>query len=355
MTRSSNEFKDNERYNKNVYIPGVDDVVNWVCSNSNAYCVFRPRLDGGIEYHIEFLNEKNEQTGKIAFIEIRKRYPDATDSDKYLMKASKEYFEHWSKYSVPVIGIVFNPVKQDARWINISEYLLENPNYDSTGLYIIEAPKSQMFTSENSAIFEQRVLEYKNDILNSSLNELMELFFLGEPIVKEEVLNILFSKYKWTSWFCSFAHEALRTETNSVVLRLLIHLTSHYYSHSDRFYHKYNLMPREALHLSKLSKDLVFNMDISTVEKLINVIDDDVQRGSFGQTLSVILSEVEKIAIKLFEIITTNKNGNFRYNTLYMMMYTGHQELDYYNSLLEVEYDSGIKEILENIVESLKD
>src|SRR5690242_17731954 len=122
MIKSSNVFKDNRYYVEDEYISG-DDIVNWVCSNSNAYCVFRPRLDGGIEYHLEFLNENNEQTGKIAFIEIRERYSDDIDSNKYLMKASKEYFDLWSKYSVPIIGIIYDPDAQDARWINISEYI----------------------------------------------------------------------------------------------------------------------------------------------------------------------------------------------------------------------------------------
>jgi ribosomal protein S18 acetylase RimI-like enzyme len=119
--------------------------VRSVISQVTALCREFNSSDVGIDAAIELLTDARESSGDFVLAQIKagKSY---IKNGQFFVRADRDHFETWSRYSVPVIGIVFNPDNNEARWVDISEYLLQNPEIVNQGPYTIEAPATNPFS-----------------------------------------------------------------------------------------------------------------------------------------------------------------------------------------------------------------
>jgi ribosomal protein S18 acetylase RimI-like enzyme len=114
---------------------------------TGAGLIYRPfeNTDFGVDGAIEFINENREPSGDIVLVQAKAGASFIRDND-YILKSDRNHFETWARYSLPVVGIVYNPGKKDARWVNISEHLVQNPELIASGPFHIKAPGNQRFT-----------------------------------------------------------------------------------------------------------------------------------------------------------------------------------------------------------------
>ena len=116
--------------------------------------VFRPfeKVDLGIDGTIELLTDDRQPSGDLVLIQI-KSGSSYIRGGRFYVDADKAHFETWAKYSLPVIGIVCDPSTDVARWVDISEHILQHPDAVASGPYSLEAPATQPFSEIGFAAF----------------------------------------------------------------------------------------------------------------------------------------------------------------------------------------------------------
>ncbi|MBF8303810.1 MAG: Uncharacterized protein HW399_185 [Dehalococcoidia bacterium] len=114
--------------------------------------IYRPfeNVDLGVDGALEFIEESREPSGDLVLVQAKSGSSFIRDNAYYLL-ADRDHFETWARYSIPIIGIVHNPARADARWVNISDHLKEHPEQIANGPYRMRAPQNQAFTVEGGA------------------------------------------------------------------------------------------------------------------------------------------------------------------------------------------------------------
>lgn len=325
------------------------DYIALTCSRAGAYFLARPRQDIGIDGHIEFLNANRRPTGAIAWIQAKAGASYVATSGKYIIRADRQHFELWLSYSTPVIGIVYNPKRRDARWINLTEYLRANPDLVESGPYRVEAPASQPFSEEAFAQFQTAMECIHLQAVSPVPQELIDAYLSDSAADKEQILYELFARYRWTPLACFFFHHALRSETDQSAISLLTYFISFYRHHADRFYGRDvdNICPYE---LKELASRSIRDFGIPEVLKLLSVIDEEngLERGGMGQLVGFQLYDVSDVTTKLRHIVQARRiddRARF-YSVALLIEYFQDDELDFYEQLLMAEHDPDVAEAL---------
>lgn len=349
------------RYSESDHIG--DEAVNFIrsiCTYSKQALFWEePGKDIGIDAHLDLLNENGEPTGAIALIQSKGGL-SYVKTGKYLIKADKKHFETWSKYSNPVIGIVYNPLLRDARWVSISDHLQSHPDCIHKGPYLIEAPLNQPFSLEGFNKFHNYVTEQHAKRGSNTSEMLIEQYLSGDNITKIECLVQIFSFYRWTPLACFFSHQVLRVEEDTDILKQLTYLISFYRPYGDRFYNENNTIPKHMDFLLRgLAQKCIDSFGKTEVLKMLSTIDDDnaLERGSFGQLVTTQLSYISDIKgilcnLAKDRLLEAQTRG---YSILILSAFLNYTDLTFYKSLLQSENDSFVIETLDWALENIEE
>ncbi len=109
--------------------------------------VFRPfeSSDLGVDGAIELLTDQKEPSGDLVLTQV-KAGSSYVRNGRFYVDADRDHFETWSRYALPMVGIVYDPARREARWVDISDYLRQRPEVLANGPYTIEAPAHQVFS-----------------------------------------------------------------------------------------------------------------------------------------------------------------------------------------------------------------
>ncbi|HEX9943181.1 MAG TPA: DUF4365 domain-containing protein, partial [Thermoanaerobaculia bacterium] len=110
--------------------------------------------------YIEFITDENA-TGCCIAAQIKSGDSFRTASGDYLIPGDREHFEYWSGHTLPVIGIVYDPSKDQAVWVDITGWLRAHPERVARGPYQIRIPATNHFDEESFAAFKQHFLSYR--------------------------------------------------------------------------------------------------------------------------------------------------------------------------------------------------
>lgn len=281
------------------------DFISLTCSRAGALFLARPRQDVGIDGHIELLDGAGEPTGQLALIQSKAGLSYISEQGAYLLRASRAHFETWARYSLPVIGIVYNPATRDARWVDVSAHVREHPECVESGPFTIEAPAHQQFSEDQFGALRDHVYEC-GSARGMSSGDLLERYLSGDETVREEALTHLFAHDRWTLHCCFFVHAALYAETSQRVVRLLVYFQSFYRAQPDRFYRESNTMPATArASLERVAAQWVRRFDEAQILKMVEAIDPDsgLERGSLGQIVMLQVAAVDDARRKLERIV----------------------------------------------------
>ena len=249
-----------------------------ICTNSEkALFIDSSEKDIGIDAHLDILFENGEPTGAFALIQSKGGLSRITKSkqsksEQYKIQADKKHFETWSRYKNPVIGIVYNPNRHDARWVSISEHLQSHPNCIETGPYVIYAPQDQPFSLEGFTKFQHHVMEHHNRLSNDPAQILMDQYFSGDIVKKYESLVQLFNSYRWTSLSCFFFHQVLRIEEEPTILRELSSIIGAYQYFT---YHLTDTKYNQDASLISLAQKCIAGFGKIEVLKMMTAIDEE--------------------------------------------------------------------------------
>lgn len=335
------------------------DYIALTCSRSNALFIARPRQDIGVDGSIELLNELGEPTGAIVLVQAKSGLSHITSSGSYLIRADRAHFESWSRYSLPVVGIVYNPAARDARWVSISEHLRSQPARIQRGPYNIEAPASQAFTEQGFPSFSAYASTQHRSSPKLAAEDFIERYLLGSGTTREESLTELFSLHRWTPLTCFFIHQMLRLETDPSLIKYLTYLISFYRPYWDRLYSNTNTIPE---HLSStldgVAQDCLASFSRADVAKILSVVDeeDGLERGGFGNLVVAQLVNIPHVEVMLSDIASDRHTpANVRAYALgILVQYLGFQDEAYLLALLQDEGDSFLIEVVYWALDYLK-
>src|SRR5688572_24189238 len=140
--------------------------------------IFRetPNTDVGIDAHIEVVNSNGIATGKLAGLQIKSgnSFVD-TKTLTFTLRAEQRHFEYWSRYTLPVIGVVFSPSLNQAVWFNLTEHCPQI--IANGGPYRVSA-----VLNNNNELSRQNILSMITRIIQD---------FHGLPVSKHEVEQIV--------------------------------------------------------------------------------------------------------------------------------------------------------------------
>jgi len=157
--------------------------------------------DQGNDCYIEFISG-SVATSYCVFAQI-KTGKSFRDNRGYKIPANSDHLAYWHNHNCPVVGIVYDEQKEEAFWINISEYLLNKPEVLSQKYHTIrishENPFSQ-FRSFNK-YFIGYISEYKS--FENYGRSLSNFANIDEPKICYDGFKSLYSnhRHRESSWF----------------------------------------------------------------------------------------------------------------------------------------------------------
>lgn len=334
-----------------------EDFISLVCTQSRTPYRATPRQDLGIDGQIEILDSDYRTTGQLILVQSKAGTSYVTDTGRYLVKADKEHFEAWAKYTIPIVGIVYNPDALDARWVNISEHLRDHPECVSDGPFQIEALKEQVFSVDGFPGFRSSIEQFYAGLTRPRMEDVLDRYFTSETRDdRVRALWELFAYYRWTLAGCFTFHQLI-TQGNAITeLGMLVDFISYYRSHPDRYYTQASLMPEQkSAQLQKIADQCLKEFDGLEVAKMLSVIDSDngLNRGSLGQTVWILLSLIPHITDKLVDIIEDKSTDpSIRGWAIQLLRLERGRDLRFFKSLVPGEQDSFVQESLSWAIET---
>lgn len=274
---------------------GINYVRSIVEATSCLFHKIEQENDLGIDCIIEFTKDEKPMHKSIAGqIKSGESYYDSKNNQCKIPVDS--HYEYWTKYPLPVYGFVFVPQLGEAYFVNIKSYL-ENNKEDKTIKF--DCTRSNIINLKSfKEIFIPGIL---GDTPIISFEDAISFFESTKPRESYLGAKVLFNRYKNNriTWDKLIAYLEV-TETENFNLNV-IYFISHIPWHPDIFH--YGEQQNEQVR--NYAKEKIKNLSKETVLKLLRFIDLDegIVRGSIGQSIEAILSNVNMIETKLTEIV----------------------------------------------------
>lgn len=313
--------------------------INYITSIvDNTQCNFNPILqenDIGLDGQIEIFDIQGEPTGDIVFVQVK------TGTSYYDIQKKKCYFpigshrDYWNKLKFPIIGIVCTMYEDSeevktAYWVDIKEYLERND--ESVSNIIFEMGKSNEFNA--LTIRKYFIPLLCHELPQISFDEVKTLLE-GSRIDKEIAIQLLCIKFSANvdSWKILFS--LYRKEAEEIDLCFFYNALSYAFSHYDHFYVKgYYELSEEAKQFI-LCQIKQFNLvDITKMLALIK--NNFIDRGTIGQSIEILIQNIDNSNQKLLEIILSNDvSENIRTCAELILAY--HDSLFYSNNIKKIK------------------
>lgn len=241
--------------------------------------------DLGIDAIIEFLKNETPLNKSIA-IQI-KSGPSYYNSKKMeCIIPIDSHRDYWQNYPLPVYGIVYVPDLKLGYWIDIKHYL-EN-NKDSIAIRFSGNRANQFDFDNFNNVFIPRLTNKTPEI---SFNVALQLF--DSTDINEFTLGsiVLFRRFVNEKETWERIVDYITNPANQKIPYHLIYYLAHIPWHPDIFY--------TGKPINKEIKKNVLNriksFDSNIVNRLLNQIDeeDDIARGTIGQSIEAIISKVD--------------------------------------------------------------
>jgi hypothetical protein len=274
---------------------GINYLRSIVEATSCLFHKIEQENDLGIDCIIEFTKDEKPMHKSIAGqIKSGESYYDSQNNQCKIPIDS--HYEYWIKYPLPVYGFVFVPQLEKAYYVNVKNYL-ENHKEDK----IIRFDCTRSNTIDLKSFKEIFIPSILGDIPTITFEEAVSFFESTKPQESYIGVKVLFRRYKNNrlTWDKLIAYLE-NTEIEDFNLNI-IYFISHIPWHPDIFH--YGEIQNEVIR--NYAREKIGSLNKETVLKLLRLIDLDegIVRGSIGQSVEVILSNINKIETYLTEII----------------------------------------------------
>lgn len=277
---------------------GVDFVRSVVKA---ANCLFQEvslENDVGNDGYIEFV--ENEIAISFAiWVQIKTGNSYVKSDGNFVLKADKDHFEYWHAHIMPVAAIIYNPDTDVAVWLDITEYLNQNPNCIQTGPYNIAIPAGEIFSTKTFRQFTLHFLKYRSKY-GSNLGIALEKFTdRNNERSCWEGISYLFTFYRnqATSWY--YLISCFQNFRQRKILFYLINLLAYLPGHPDIFWHRENqILPAIQKEALAFLKERFGRVEVLSMLEMVTD-GGGFARGAIGQDVLAIILRLGHIEIIL--------------------------------------------------------
>jgi hypothetical protein len=294
------------------YVSGIVTRANCIIQKVDA------DNDQGNDAYIEFISNE-VATSLFAWVQV-KSGASYRRSDGYAIPADREHFEYWNNWPVPVVGIVHDPEKMTAVWINISEFLRSHPDIIKNGPYSIPVPAENVFSNETFETVKQRLISYN---YSSDWFFGRSLEFLADTEDQQRCLVGMGSLFAYhrnrkATWF--YLIQSFRT-IEGIAAAQLIRVLGHLPNNPYVFWHSDNIIDSEVTTFGK--KLLAKTFGREEVLKSIGFVDElGFTAGSMGYIVSTIVFAVNDVQAILEDVaFDTSLSEKQRENAMFLLIH----------------------------------
>lgn len=241
--------------------------------------------DLGIDAIVEFIKDEQPLNKSIA-IQIKSGPSYYNSKKQECVIPIDSHREYWKNYPLPVFGIVYIPELKVGYWVDIKHYLENNKE---TNTIRFSGNRANQFDTENyKNVFVPRLTNKTPEI---SFDYSLQLFDSND--INEFMLGsiVLFRRYvnKLETW-----ERILNFITNPENLEIPQHLI-YYLAHIP--WHPDILYTGEPIdkEIKEIVLEKIKSFDKTIMNRLLLQIDeeDDISRGTIGQSIEAIISKIE--------------------------------------------------------------
>lgn len=305
---------------------GLNLIRSLVEKNNDIFQEIDLENDVGNDAYIEFvINEETTGCCIVSQIKTGKSYINA--SGEYFFQSNKEHFEYWSSHLLPVCGLVHNPDDNTTKWIDITEYLNENPHVIKNGPYNLKCTKEFSEIAFND--FKEHFLGYKNKMDHAFIRSLDILLENKSISSISDALYLLFSYYrnKKVTWY--FVCQYFKEVKDNDILEIMVHMFSFVTGgHGDVFWHKDNIVDEK---IRTYIKNLIQTQFKETeLIKLIQIFKiDGFSRGTLSQAANSLIDWIQNKNDLLYKITFESEyEDDIKLSSLMLLLYSKSWEED---------------------------
>lgn len=298
---------------------GIYSIRSLIEKNNDIFQEIDLENDVGNDAYIEFILDE-ETTGCCIVSQIKSGKSYINSKGEHFFQSDKDHFEYWNSHLLPVCGIVHNPENDTTKWIDITEYLNENPNVIENGPYTLKCTNE--FSEVTLKKFKKHFLDYQSKMDHSfikSLDILIENKTLSEI---NDAFHLLFAYFrnKKATWYftCQYFKEAFNNQVIELIIYKLSFATG---SHGDTFWHKENMIDNEIKNYIKALIETSFGEN--ELIKLIRVFQENgFSRGTLSQVAHSIIDWLQNKNDLLFNItFNSNYSYDIKFSSLMLLLY----------------------------------
>lgn len=247
--------------------------------------------DLGNDAYLEFVVEENA-TGCCVALQIKSGSSYRAGQDRYAFHSDRDHFEYWASHALPVLAVIFDPDKEKAVWVDITNHLRTNPSLITKGPYMIYA--DQDFSESTFSDFRDHCLEYRDQFSREpNFGRALQSFSDRENVERcFDGLGALFSYHRNQSATWYYLISCISNYREHPILRHLVARLCHIPGHGDIFWSKRNTIDEEVRQAALLMmKERFDRRDALT---LLSVIDDaGIDRGTIGHCVHALVDTME--------------------------------------------------------------
>ena len=266
---------------------GVNFVKRLVERQNSTFQEIDLNNDLGNDAYVEFVVEE-DATGCCVALQIKSGASYHSRSGRYFFQSDSDHFEYWASHTLPVLAVIFDPEREQAVWVDITDHLRNKPTAITDGPYTIYA--DQEFSESTFPEFRNHCLRYRDQYSREpNFGRALESFSIRDDVERcFDGLRALFAYHRNqpATWY--YLISCIANYRGHALLRMLIARLCHIPGHGDIFWSKKNII-EDKVRCSALllMRERFDRRDALT---MLSAIDDaGIDRGTIGQSVHVLI------------------------------------------------------------------
>lgn len=337
---------------------GVRYVMGVVQEHNSIFQPIARENDQGNDCYIEFV-ENGRATNFAIFVQI-KSGASYKDSLGYKIPADKSHMDYWAGSNSPSIGIVYDPERDRAYWIDIIAYLKQRPDVLKQKHHSIRLEAAQEFSQETFTAFaayckELNAVSASDAGFSKSLSDFAQTDI---PSICYEGFKSLVSvhKEKPASWnYITMAFSKIKEQG---IQGTILGMISNYVRNADILYLNQSASDSAA---QMVVHNVKKNFRRAEVEAFYPFIADGIVRGGFSYRAYMVLVEIEGLSEILQQISfdpSTSADKRLFWFWLYLnthKLISARQTMQAYDLFIEQYPEALDDEALTGVMQSTKE
>lgn len=265
--------------------------------------------DLGNDAYVEFVVEESA-TGCCVALQIKSGVSYRSGPDRYAFQSDRDHFVYWASHTLPILAVIFDPEREKAVWVDITDYLRSNPSVVNEGPYRIYADRE--FSESKFSDFRNHCLRYRDQYSREpNFGRALDSFSAREDVERcFDGLGALFAyhRHQPATWY--YLISCISNYRGHPILRSLVARLCHIPGHGDIFWSKRNTIDEGVRRGALLMMRERF--DRRDALTLLSAVDDaGVDRGTIGQCVHALVDTMAD-PVGVMESITSDRSQDDR-------------------------------------------